>query len=131
MSVRHEDVAVSTDNDVGRRTERVGAPPCHELRPQGHEHFPVPTELRDLLTNVSARPSPVHREGVSHPDVPFRIDVYAVGEGKQPRTEAPQELAARIVMEDGIQIRFDTVVRTASIDNPDGTVRRVDVDACS
>ena len=129
MSVRHKDVAVSADYDVGGRTERVGALSCHERLPQFQEHFAFPIELRDLLTNIAARPSPIHRQGVSDPDVPVVIDVYAVGEGKHPLAEAAQELAALVVMEDGIEIRrANAGVGTASIDNPDGAVRRVGVD---
>src|SRR5262245_10974318 len=127
MSVCHEDVTVSADNDVGRRTERVGALSSDECLPQFQEHFALPIELGDLLTNTAARSSSVHRQGVGDPDVPFVIDVYAVGEGKHSLAEAAQELAALVVMEDGIEIRADAGVGTASIDHPDSTVRRIDV----
>src|SRR5262245_34077008 len=129
MSVRHEDVAVSADDDVGRRTERVGALSSHEHLAQLQEHFAFAIELGDLLTNAPARTSPVHWQGVGDPDVPFVIDVYAVGEGKHPLAEAAQELSTLVVMEDGIEIRANAGVGTASIDHPDSTVRRVDVDS--
>src|SRR5688500_20200172 len=100
MSVRHEDVAVSTADYVGRRADGVAALSSHERLPQLQEHFAFAIELGDLLANTAACASPVHRQRVGNPDVPFVVDMYAVGEGKHPLAEAAQELAALVVVED-------------------------------
>ena len=89
MTVGHEDIAVRGDDNVGWAVEGVGACAQDAWLAERQQDLAVRIELDHLVPFAWCRRDAV----VGDPDVALAIDVHAVRDGEQPRSERLHQAA--------------------------------------
>src|SRR5579859_795058 len=117
MSIGDEDVPIGSDHDVGRLIEGVWTVAGNSGLSQGHQDLAFRTELENLLT-FSIFPL-----SVGDPHISFLIHEDAVRKYEQPRTEALEQLARRIKLENWREVGAGAGIRATSLGHPDAAVR--------
>ena len=139
MAIGHEDIAVGRNGNARRPIERVRPVSADACRADRHQHFPVRTDLQDLLAHRDAlRVFRGHAEDrllvvrIRRPDVPVFVDGESVRMREQSHAEALEKLARRIELQnrrvgvspiDARGVAVGLIVETA-VKHPDVAVRR-------
>src|SRR5262249_54305706 len=124
VTVGNEDVAVWRDQHVRRLVERVGTVARYARLAKRHQYFALGAELVDNLSLSVGRIDAV----IAYPHVTVLVDGNAVREIEHTGTEAAEELAGCVEVEDRRDRRGHTAIRPTAVVRPDGSVRR-DIDA--
>ena len=114
MTVGHEDLAVRCDDDVGWAVEGVGACAQHARLAERQQDLAVRIELDHLVPFAWCR----HGAVVGDPDVALAIDVHAVRDGEQSRSERLHQAALRVKLENRRDRRIGAVVAATAICDP-------------
>jgi hypothetical protein len=78
---------------------------------------------------IAVRILAVRTFSVADPDVSIRVDVQPVRADEHAGAEALHQLARGIELLDGRQVRADTTLSAASIEDPDAAAVAIDMDA--
>src|SRR5882724_1258317 len=113
MPIRNENVAVRRCHDVAGPIESVGPVAGNTRLAERHQHLSVRAELEHLvaLAILTGR--------VARPDVAVPVDVETVRLIEHPLAEHLQDLARRIELDDGREVRADTGAFPAPLERPD------------
>src|SRR5689334_16010769 len=116
VAVGHEDVAVRSDDDVGRLIEEVRPRSADARLAKRHQHLALWAELEYLvpLARFSAR--------VGHPQVAVAIDGGAVREDEHALTPRLEQLAVLVVLQDRRLAAAGAGVGEAAMNHIDGSV---------
>ena len=123
MTVGHEDIAVRRDDNVGWAIEGVGPCAQHSWLAERQQDLAVRIELDHLVPFAWCRRGAV----VSDPDVALAIDVHAVRDGKQSRSERLHQTALCVKLENRRDRRVGARVAAAAICEPYRGTVAVDV----
>jgi hypothetical protein len=75
VAVADEDVAVASDDHVGRRAELVRTVPRHFARAELKQDLAGGAQLRHLLADGATRAAAIGRQRIGHPHVAFLVHV--------------------------------------------------------
>ena len=117
MAVGDEDVTIGSDQHIGRLIEYIVAVARNARLAKAHEHVAVRAELPYLMATIS------FATGIGYPDVAVGINMQAVWPRDQPGTEALEQIALSVELQNRIDIlATDAAVLPAALANPDRAV---------
>src|SRR5207247_6563527 len=99
MPISDENIAVRSRHDVARPIERVRPVAGNPGLAERHQHLSFRVELEYLMALA------VFADRVSRPDVAVPVDMETVRLIEHPLAEHPQDLARRIELDDGGEVR--------------------------
>src|SRR5688572_6116523 len=121
VTVRDEDVAGRSDENVRRLIEQLRTGAADSCLAECHQHLALRVELEDLM------PLAVLAARVGHPEVALAIDGRAMREDEHPLSPCGEKLAVGVVFEDRRLAASRARVLEAAMDDVDRSVgRRLD-----